>query len=136
MSSGLPHLRKCSYTQACLEFQKKLNRGELIQLKASNLSRSYCHQVLKMNLVFTTVYNLVEWSLAAIGILPPVLAAAAQSVPDIGIIGNPARLLKQNSYFSGFQSRTWVPLACEDPAWHRETDRVELCSGRAEICST
>jgi len=29
------------------------------------------------------------------GILPPVLAAAAQSLPDIGIMGNSARLLKQ-----------------------------------------
>lgn len=50
--------------------------------------------IVKMNLVFTTVYNLVGLSLAAIGILPPVLAAAAQSLPDIGIMGNSARLLK------------------------------------------
>ncbi|MGZ9224900.1 MAG: HAD-IC family P-type ATPase [Anaerolineales bacterium] len=52
-------------------------------------------KIVKMNLVFTTVYNIVELSLAAIGILPPVLAAAAQSLPDIGIMGNSARLLKQ-----------------------------------------
>lgn len=51
-------------------------------------------RVVKMNLVFTTVYNLVGLSLAAIGILPPVIAAAAQSLPDIGIMGNSARLLK------------------------------------------
>ena len=51
--------------------------------------------IVKMNLAFTTVYNLVGLSLAAIGILPPVLAAAAQSLPDIGIMGNSARLLKQ-----------------------------------------
>src|SRR5688572_6760568 len=52
-------------------------------------------RIVKMNLAFTTVYNLVGLSLAAIGILPPVLAAAAQSLPDIGIMGNSARLLKQ-----------------------------------------
>jgi Cd2+/Zn2+-exporting ATPase/Cu+-exporting ATPase len=52
-------------------------------------------RVVKMNLVFTTVYNLVGLSLAAIGVLPPVIAAAAQSLPDIGIMGNSARLLKQ-----------------------------------------
>ena len=52
-------------------------------------------RIVKMNLVFTTVYNLVGLSLAAVGILPPVLAAAAQSLPDIGIMGNSARLLKQ-----------------------------------------
>jgi Cd2+/Zn2+-exporting ATPase/Cu+-exporting ATPase len=51
--------------------------------------------IVKMNLAFTTVYNLVGLSLAAVGILPPVLAAAAQSLPDIGIMGNSARLLKQ-----------------------------------------
>lgn len=50
--------------------------------------------IVKMNLAFTTVYNLVGLSLASMGILPPVLAAAAQSLPDIGIMGNSARLLK------------------------------------------
>jgi len=34
-------------------------------------------------------------SLAALGILPPVLAAAAQSLPDLGILGNSSRLLRQ-----------------------------------------
>ena len=52
-------------------------------------------RIVKMNLAFTTVYNVVGLSLAALGILPPVLAAAAQSLPDIGIMGNSARLLKQ-----------------------------------------
>ena len=52
-------------------------------------------KIVKMNLAFTTVYNVVGLSLAAVGILPPVLAAAAQSLPDIGIMGNSARLLKQ-----------------------------------------
>ena len=51
-------------------------------------------RIVKMNLLFTTVYNLVGLSLAAFGILPPVLAAA-QSLPNIGIMGNSARLLKQ-----------------------------------------
>jgi len=52
-------------------------------------------RIVKTNLAFTTVYNVVGLSLAAFGILPPVLAAAAQSLPDIGIMGNSARLLKQ-----------------------------------------
>jgi len=52
-------------------------------------------RIVKMNLAFTTLYNIVGLSLAAFGILPPVLAAAAQSLPDIGIMGNSARLLKQ-----------------------------------------
>jgi Cu+-exporting ATPase len=38
----------------------------------------------------------VGLTLAAFGLLPPVLAAAAQSLPDIGILANSARLLKQS----------------------------------------
>ena len=51
--------------------------------------------VVRMNLIFTGVYNLVGIALAAFGILPPILAAAAQSLPDLGILGNSARLLRQ-----------------------------------------
>jgi len=52
-------------------------------------------RVVKMNLAFTTLYNVLGLSLAAMGILPPILAAAAQSLPDLGILGNSARLLRQ-----------------------------------------
>ena len=50
--------------------------------------------VVKLNLGFTAVYNLVGLSLAAFGFLPPILAAAAQSIPDLGILANSARLLR------------------------------------------
>ncbi len=52
-------------------------------------------RVVKMNLTFTILYNLVGLSLAAFGILPPILAAAAQSLPDLGILANSSRLLRQ-----------------------------------------
>jgi len=51
--------------------------------------------VVKMNLVFTAVYNVMGLALAAFGFLPPILAAAAQSLPDLGILANSARLLRQ-----------------------------------------
>jgi Cd2+/Zn2+-exporting ATPase/Cu+-exporting ATPase len=51
--------------------------------------------IVKMNLAFTAVYNVVGLTLAAFGILPPVLAAAAQSLPDIGILANSTRLIQQ-----------------------------------------
>jgi Cd2+/Zn2+-exporting ATPase/Cu+-exporting ATPase len=51
--------------------------------------------IVKMNLAFTAFYNVIGLSLAAFGILPPVLAAAAQSLPDLGILSNSARLLQQ-----------------------------------------
>ena len=51
--------------------------------------------VVKSNLIFTAIYNLAGLSLAALGILPPILAAAAQSLPDLGILANSSRLLRQ-----------------------------------------
>lgn len=53
-------------------------------------------QVVKLNIGFTGVYNLVGLSLAALGLLPPALAAAAQSLPDLVILGNSSRLLRQS----------------------------------------
>jgi Cu+-exporting ATPase len=52
-------------------------------------------RVVKLNIGFTAVYNLVGLSLAALGFLPPILAAAAQSLPDLGILANSSRLLRQ-----------------------------------------
>lgn len=51
--------------------------------------------VVKMNIAFTALYNLLGLTLAAVGILPPTLAAATQSLPDLGILANSARLLRQ-----------------------------------------
>jgi Cd2+/Zn2+-exporting ATPase/Cu+-exporting ATPase len=52
-------------------------------------------RVVNGNIAFTAVYNILGLTLAAFGILPPILAAAAQSLPDIGILANSSRLLKQ-----------------------------------------
>jgi len=50
--------------------------------------------VVRMNLILTAIYNVAGISLAAFGIIPPVLAAALQSLPDLGILGNSSRLFK------------------------------------------
>lgn len=52
-------------------------------------------RVVKGNLGFTAAYNIIGLALAAFGFLPPMLAAALQSIPDLGILGNSARLLHQ-----------------------------------------
>ena len=52
-------------------------------------------QVVRLNIGFTVLYNVVGLSLAAFGLLPPILAAAAQSLPDLGILANSARLIRQ-----------------------------------------
>lgn len=54
-------------------------------------------RVVKGNLGFTAAYNIIGLLLAAFGFLPPMLAAALQSIPDLGILGNSARLLKNNN---------------------------------------
>ena len=51
-------------------------------------------RVVKGNIGFTAVYNIVGIALAAFGILPPIFAAALQSIPDLGIMANSARLLR------------------------------------------
>ena len=51
-------------------------------------------RVVKLNIGFTAVYNLLGLTLAALGFLPPILAAAAQSLPDLGILANSSRLLR------------------------------------------
>ena len=52
-------------------------------------------RVVRINIGFTVLYNLVGLSLAALGVLPPIVAAAAQSLPDLGILANSAQLLRQ-----------------------------------------
>ncbi|MBM7846486.1 heavy metal translocating P-type ATPase [Herpetosiphon giganteus] len=66
-------------------------------------------QVVKGNIAFTAMYNLVGLTLAALGVLPPVFAAAAQSLPDLGIMANSARLLR----LRGIPKRraTTIPVA-------------------------
>ncbi|HEX7071195.1 MAG TPA: cation-translocating P-type ATPase [Rhodothermales bacterium] len=53
-------------------------------------------RVVRLNIGFTAVYNIVGIALAATGILAPVIAAALQSIPDLGIMANSARLLRRS----------------------------------------
>ena len=51
-------------------------------------------RVIRINIGFTAGYNAIGLTLAALGILPMMLAAAAQSLPDLGILANSTRLLR------------------------------------------
>ncbi|MBI5932497.1 MAG: cation-translocating P-type ATPase [Chloroflexi bacterium] len=51
-------------------------------------------RVVKGNIGFTLLYNLFGLTMAALGFLPPIFAAALQSLPDVGILLNSSRLLK------------------------------------------
>ena len=59
------------------------------------------HRTIRQNLGFTALYNIVGITLAAIGLLPPVLAAAAQSLPDVAIMLNSARLMRGSGRAAG-----------------------------------
>ncbi len=51
-------------------------------------------RTIKQNLWFTVAYNLIGVLLAATGWLPPIVAAAAQSLPDVVVMLNSSRLLR------------------------------------------
>jgi P-type Cu+ transporter len=65
--------------------------------------------VVRLNIVYTVVYNVVGVSLAALGILPPILAAAGHSLPDLAILANSSRLLRQDA--PGTAPETWCGVA-------------------------
>ncbi|MFW6136274.1 MAG: heavy metal translocating P-type ATPase [Chloroflexota bacterium] len=52
-------------------------------------------RVIQQNLALGVIYNVVGMTLAAVGILPPVAAAAGQSIPDLLIMLSSARLLRR-----------------------------------------
>lgn len=51
-------------------------------------------RTIRQNLGFAAAYNVIGVTLAAVGVLPPVWAAAAQSLPDVAIMLNSSRLLR------------------------------------------
>lgn len=77
-------------------------------------------RVVKTNLIFTVVYNLIGLTLAAFGILPPILAAAAQSLPDLGILANSSRLLHHRARFI----REEKPIQTQSQALELEVPEV------------
>ncbi len=92
-------------------------------------------RVVKMNLSFTILYNVVGLSLAALGILPPILAAAAQSLPDLGILANSSRLLRQKLPHTAFVSPvvTAPDVAPTDEAKHVCACGNKGCCGPSEL---
>jgi Cd2+/Zn2+-exporting ATPase/Cu+-exporting ATPase len=52
-------------------------------------------RVVRGNIAYTVVYNTIGLTAAALGFLSPVFAAVAQSIPDLIILANSSRLLRQ-----------------------------------------
>lgn len=70
--------------------QKRPGRSEARQGKIGR--RAF--RTIQQNLWFTAAYNVVGMFLAATGWLPPIVAAAAQSLPDVAVMLNSSRLLR------------------------------------------
>jgi len=69
-----------------------LVRGDLRALaRARRLSRAAMRTIYQ-NLFLAFVYNVLSIPLAALGILPPILASAAMSLSSVSVIGNSLRL--------------------------------------------
>ena len=66
-------------------------------------------RTIRQNLIFTAVYNILGIGFAAVGLLPPVWAAAAQSLPDVAIMVNAARLLPTGAKKSARLKGTKTP---------------------------
>ena len=52
-------------------------------------------RTIKQNIGFGILFNVVGISLAAVGILTPIMAAAAESLPDVAVFVNSSRLLRR-----------------------------------------
>ena len=52
-------------------------------------------RTIKQNISFGVAFNVVGITLAAVGILTPVLAAAAESLPDVAVFLNSSRLIRR-----------------------------------------
>ena len=51
-------------------------------------------RTIQQNIAFGWLFNLAGLSLASLGILTPVMEAAAQSLPDVAVFLNSSRLLR------------------------------------------
>jgi Cu+-exporting ATPase len=69
--------------------------------------------VVRHNLIFTAIYNVIGLALASFGLIPPALAAAAQSLPDVGILANSSRLLRFKAFEARDASRLLKPEKTE-----------------------
>jgi P-type Cu+ transporter len=57
--------------------------------------RRRAFRTIKQNLWFMAGYNVAGVLLASLGWLPPILAAAAQALPDVAVMLNSSRLLRR-----------------------------------------
>jgi Cd2+/Zn2+-exporting ATPase/Cu+-exporting ATPase len=71
-----------------------LMTDDWLQVPAAVRMARRTFQTIKQNFFVTAAYNVVGIGLAWVGVLPPIAAAAAQSLPDVAILLNSSRLLR------------------------------------------
>ncbi len=92
--------------------------------------------VVRFNIGFTIVYNIIGLTLAALGILPPILAAAAQSLPDLGILANSSRLLRYKEPQRQANMQLSLPQVDEDTVAVIVGDHPVACCDDNCTCAT
>jgi Cd2+/Zn2+-exporting ATPase/Cu+-exporting ATPase len=71
-----------------------LMKDDLSKIPTAIRTARKAFRIIKQNIVFGIIFNISGILLASIGILTPILAAAAQSLPDVVVFLNSSRLLK------------------------------------------
>jgi Cd2+/Zn2+-exporting ATPase/Cu+-exporting ATPase len=66
-------------------------------------------RVVRVNLAGSALYNLIAVGLALTGHVPPVFAAAAHALPDLGVLANSARLMRNRGLPSSPDVRSPAP---------------------------
>jgi Cu+-exporting ATPase len=82
---------------------------------AVTLARATRH-IIRQNLGWAFGYNLLLVPLAAAGILPPVLAAAAMATSSVTVVGNALRLRRFHTTKSSHATPPHTPAAATAPA--------------------
>ncbi len=70
-----------------------LMRDEWAQVPAAVRISRRAFSTIKQNIAFGVIFNVLGIALASVGILTPMFAAAAQSLPDLAVFVNSSRLL-------------------------------------------
>jgi len=114
-----------------------LMRDDLRLLADAIVTGRRAVRTIRQNLGFTVAYNTVGLSLAALGVLPPVWAAAAHNLPDLLIMANSSRLLRErHAGLSQFAAPQSTHGACHsgsaihraEPGPHPGHDHCHCCA--------
>jgi Cu2+-exporting ATPase len=75
--------------------------GQLSALRAAIVHARLTMRVIRQNLAWATLYNVVALPLAAFGLVTPLAAAAGMSISSLAVVANALRLLRTRGGAAG-----------------------------------